>query len=75
MRYGIYELILYFFLYSFLGWCAEIAYAAVRHKKFMNRGFLNGPVCPVYGFGMVIVLIFLALSWTPFFFLPWAAAL
>ncbi|HJA93168.1 MAG TPA: putative ABC transporter permease [Candidatus Eisenbergiella merdipullorum] len=58
MQYGIYELILYFFLYSFLGWCAEIAYAAVRHKKFMNRGFLNGPLCPVYGFGMVLILIF-----------------
>lgn len=74
MRYGIYELILYFFLYSFLGWCTEIAYAAVRHKKFMNRGFLNGPFCPVYGFGMVLVLIFSALSWILFYFLLWAAA-
>lgn len=69
MRYGIYELILYFFLYSFLGWCAEIAYAAVRHKKFMNRGFLNGPVCPVYGFGMVIVLIFFGPELDSFLFL------
>ena len=43
----IFELIWYFFIYSFIGWCAEIAYAAVKHKKFMNRGFLNGPLCPV----------------------------
>ena len=58
MQYTLYELIWYFFLYSFLGWCAEIIYAAVKHRKFMNRGFLNGPVCPVYGFGMVLSLIF-----------------
>ena len=69
MRYGIYELILYFFLYSFLGWCTEIAYAAVRHKKFMNRGFLNGPFCPVYGFGMVLVLIFFGPELDSFLFL------
>ena len=69
MRYGIYELILYFFLYSFLGWCAEIAYAAVRHKKLMNRGFLNGPLCPVYGFGMVLVLIFFGPELDSFVFL------
>ena len=54
----IFELIWYFFIYSFIGWCAEIAYAAVKHKKFMNRGFLNGPLCPVYGIGMVLILVF-----------------
>ena len=69
MHYGFYELILYFFLYSFLGWCAEIAYAAVRHKRFLNRGFLNGPFCPVYGFGMVLILIFFGPELDSFLFL------
>lgn len=46
----------YFVLYAFLGWCLEVAFQAVHVGKFINRGFLNGPVCPVYGFGMVIVI-------------------
>lgn len=54
----IFELLWYFFIYSFIGWCAEIAYAAIKHRKFMNRGFLNGPLCPVYGVGMVLILLF-----------------
>ena len=45
-----------FFVYAFLGWCAEVCYAALRTGKFVNRGFLNGPVCPIYGFGMAAVL-------------------
>ena len=45
-----------FFVYAFLGWCTEVGYAALRTGRFVNRGFLNGPVCPIYGFGMVIVL-------------------
>lgn len=55
----IYYLILYFFTYSFLGWCAEVAYAAVKEKRFVNRGFLNGPICPVYGVGVSAVLLLL----------------
>lgn len=45
-----------FFIYAFLGWCTEVSYAALVTGKFVNRGFLNGPWCPVYGFGVVIVL-------------------
>lgn len=48
-----------FFLYAFLGWCVEVSFAALTTGKFVNRGFLNGPVCPIYGFGAVIVLWFL----------------
>lgn len=51
-----YTLLFIFFIYSFLGWCAEVSYAALVQGKFVNRGFLNGPVCPIYGFGVVIVL-------------------
>ena len=44
-----------FFLYAFLGWCCEVAYAAVLERRFVNRGFLNGPVCPIYGLGIVLI--------------------
>jgi uncharacterized membrane protein len=53
MLYGLFWI---FFLYAFLGWCTEVSYAALVTGTFVNRGFLNGPVCPVYGFGVVIVL-------------------
>ena len=46
-------------VYSFLGWCCEVAFAAVRRGIFVNRGFLNCPVCPIYGFGVLIVLLVL----------------
>ncbi|MBQ8087662.1 MAG: hypothetical protein IJ234_04475 [Clostridia bacterium] len=53
------QLILLFYLYSFLGWCCEVAFAASQEKRFVNRGFLNGPVCPIYGFGVLGVLLLL----------------
>lgn len=52
----LYDICWYFILYSFIGWVIEVVYHAVTLGKMMNRGFLNGPVCPVYGFGMVAVL-------------------
>lgn len=51
-----YEFFCFFLIYAFLGWCAEVAYAALSDGKFVNRGFLNGPVCPIYGFGVVLVI-------------------
>lgn len=55
----LYELLLIFFTYAFLGWCCEVAFAAMKTGTFVNRGFLNSPLCPIYGFGMVIVVVFL----------------
>ena len=52
----LYHFVWLFFIYAFLGWCTEVSYAALVTGKFVNRGFLNGPVCPVYGFGAVIIL-------------------
>lgn len=51
-----YTVLWIFFIYAFLGWCSEVSYAALVTGKFVNRGFLNGPWCPIYGFGAVIVL-------------------
>jgi uncharacterized membrane protein len=53
----IYEFVLLFFVYAFLGWCSEVAFAAVTQGVFVNRGFLNGPLCPVYGFGLLAVIL------------------
>jgi uncharacterized membrane protein len=52
----VYLYIWFFFIYAFIGWCLEVAYDAASHGRFVNRGFLNGPLCPVYGFGVVTVL-------------------
>lgn len=50
---------LLFLCYSFLGWVCESVYCSIGNKKLINRGFLNGPLCPVYGFGAMAVLLFL----------------
>ena len=55
----LYELCWIFFLYAFLGWCAEVIFAAVKTGEFVNRGFLLGPVCPIYGLGVAFVLLLL----------------
>lgn len=52
---AVYKIVSYFVIYSFFGWCLEVVYQAVEHGKFINRGFLNGPYCPIYGFGVIIV--------------------
>ena len=57
---GLYELAGLFLIYAFLGWCVEVCYAALKHGKVVNRGFLNGPVCPIYGVGMIGALLLLA---------------
>lgn len=54
-----YYLALYFFVYGFLGWCTEVAFAAVKEQRFVNRGFLNGPICPIYGVGVSAVVLLL----------------
>lgn len=51
--------VLLFFLYSFLGWCLEVGCKLVSERKFVNRGFLIGPYCPIYGFGALFMTLFL----------------
>lgn len=52
----LYFFVMYFFVYAFFGRCVEVAYAGRIKHRFVNRGFLNGPICPVYGFGVTLVL-------------------
>jgi len=49
----------YFLIYSFLGWCLESIYKTWYTKKWVNSGFLYGPFCPIYGFGAIIMYLFL----------------
>lgn len=53
-----YTLFIYFIIYSFLGWVIETIYCSLAEKRYVPRGFLNGPLTPIYGFG-AIGLIFL----------------
>ena len=59
MQQNFYELVWIFIIYAFIGWCTEVSYAALDTGKFVNRGFLNGPYCPIYGCGVVIVVAIL----------------
>lgn len=59
MEINIYHVILFFFFYSFLGWLCEVAYCSYLEKKFQPRGFLTGPYCPIYGFGVLVLLYYL----------------
>lgn len=53
------KILLYFAIYSFLGWCVESVYKSILEKKFVNSGFLYGPFCPIYGFGAIIMTLVL----------------
>ncbi|MCR5704512.1 MAG: hypothetical protein K6G85_07800 [Eubacterium sp.] len=57
MLFSIENTLLLYFIYSFFGWCVEVIYVALVGRRVENRGFLNGPVCPIYGFGMLGVLM------------------
>lgn len=48
--------LLVFYVYCFLGWCFESAVVSVQQRRFVNRGFLRGPMLPIYGFGATILL-------------------
>lgn len=52
-----YQILWSFFLYSFAGWCCEVVFAACKTGRFVNRGFLFGPMCPIYGFGVVAAVL------------------
>ena len=54
------SLVLYFTAYSFIGWFIETTYCSIPARKFVYRGFLMGPVCPIYGFGALSVLLILS---------------
>lgn len=52
----LYEVAWQFMIYAFIGWIWETALVSFREKKFVNRGFLRGPIIPIYGFGAVAIM-------------------
>lgn len=59
MAIQILELATYFIIYSFLGWILESIFRSFCEKKIINTGFLRGPICPIYGCGAIIMILFL----------------
>ena len=57
LEYSVLDYIFYFFFYSFIGWFFESCYCSIRPKKWVNRGFLRGPICPIYGTGGLVMMI------------------
>lgn len=52
--------LLLFFTASFLGWCMEVICKLIQFGRFINRDFLIGPWCPIYGFGTVLITLLLS---------------
>lgn len=59
MQYDVRILFLLFFIYSFIGWFFEVVETFIKQGKFIDRGFLIGPYCPVYGFGGILMVLLL----------------
>lgn len=54
-----YMYILYFFIFAIFGWLLETIHSFISLGHFTNRGFLYGPLCPIYGYGAIILILFL----------------
>lgn len=52
------KLVILFFIFAVLGWCVEVVLKFIQYRRFINRGFLIGPYCPIYGWGVVAVTVF-----------------
>ncbi|MBQ2823542.1 MAG: hypothetical protein IJF18_03095 [Oscillospiraceae bacterium] len=56
--YSLYEMFHIFCIWSFIGWCVEVCYMTIETGEYQNRGFLSMPICPIYGFGVLMVVVF-----------------
>ena len=56
--FNMYEVIFLFFLYGFTGWLSEVILSVIKHHRFVNRGFLIGPILPIWGLGGFIATVF-----------------
>ncbi len=52
------KIVIYFIIYAFIGWVCEEIYCVVSTHEFVKRGFLFGPICPIYGYGAIILIVF-----------------
>ena len=51
------NIVLQFFIFGFLGWCMEVILKYRQYHRFINRGFLTGPILPIYGFGVILITL------------------
>ncbi|MBQ8597098.1 MAG: hypothetical protein IJ409_04835 [Lachnospiraceae bacterium] len=56
-QYTITQWLFFFYFYCFFGWVFESAYVSLKNRKFVNRGFMNGPFLPIYGTGAIMMLV------------------
>ena len=52
------KITIYFVIYAFFGWIAEEIFCVIYTHEFVKRGFLFGPICPIYGYGAIILILF-----------------
>lgn len=57
---NLYHLLIWFLIYSILGWLVESIYMSICNRKWTNRGFSRGPICPIYGVGAITVYLLLS---------------
>lgn len=57
---NLFEMFFYFCFWATVGWAIEVVDMTIETGEFQNRGFLNGPFCPIYGFGVLIVWVLLS---------------
>ena len=59
MYYNFLYYFILFIMYSFLGWIVDVTDVLINTKKLVNRGFLIGPICPIYGVGLLLITLLL----------------
>ena len=52
------KIVIYFTIYALFGWIAEEIFCVIYTHEFVKRGFLFGPICPIYGYGALILILF-----------------
>ena len=52
------KMAIYFMIYAFIGWIGEEIFCVIYTHEFVKRGFLFGPICPIYGYGAIILILF-----------------
>lgn len=57
-EYSLYQMYFLFCFWSFVGWCIEVVDMTLETGEYQNRGFLNMPICPIYGFGVLMINVF-----------------
>ena len=68
--YSLYQMFHIFMFWAFIGWGIEVCWMTLETGEYQNRGFLNMPICPIYGFGVIMVVVFfrpLAHTFIPLF--------